>query len=59
MANILMWEGVIAQLISMGVKSWSSIKALMVDAGLDDVTILALEPKWNELYDRVKEASGQ
>lgn len=54
-----MWEGVITQLASLGVKSYQSIKALQQDAGLDDATIEALKPKWDNLYNRVKAAAGE
>lgn len=58
MANLLLWEGIITQLVSLGVKSYASVRTLMQDAGLDDATINALKPKWDDLYNRVKIASG-
>jgi hypothetical protein len=59
MGDIMMWEGIITQLVSLGVKSYATIKALQVDAGLDDATIEALKPKWDDLYNRVKAAAGE
>lgn len=56
--KLLMWEGILTQLVSLGVSSISKVKALMSDAGLDDVTISQLTVKWDELYNRVKKASG-
>jgi hypothetical protein len=58
-ANIMMWEGLLTQLASLGVTSYKSIKALQQDAGLDDATIEALKPKWDDLYNRVKAASRE
>jgi len=59
MNQFMMWEGLITQLAPLGVKSFTAIKALMQDAGLDDVTIEALKPKWDDLYNRVKAAAGE
>lgn len=59
MNSIMVWEGIITQLAALGVHSFASIKALMDDSGLDDATIASLTSKWNDLYNRVKTASGQ
>jgi hypothetical protein len=59
MDQVLMWEGIITQLAPLGVKSFQAIRALMQDAGLDDATIAQLSVKWDDLYNRVKAASGQ
>lgn len=59
MNQVLLWENLISQLAIMGVKSVETIKALMRDAGLDDATIQLLTSKWDDLYNRVKAASGQ
>lgn len=58
-AMILQWEGVIGQLVGLGVKSFSVIKAAMADSGADDATIAAFEPKWDALVDDVKRAAGE
>jgi len=57
--NIMMWEGIVVQLASLGVSSVGKIKALMQDAGLDDEIIRQLTYKWDDLYDRVKAAAGE
>lgn len=59
MNNVLLWEGIVTQLVAMGVKSFKTVKALMSDAGVDDATIAELSTKWDDLYDRVKRAAGE
>ena len=53
------WTGVIAQLVGLGVSSFKVIKPAMQNAGLDDATILDLESKWDDLYNKVKAAAGE
>jgi hypothetical protein len=56
--NVIAWEGVAAQLFALGVKSFATVRAAMQDAGADDATIAALEPKWAALHADVKRAAG-
>lgn len=57
-SNLLLWEGIVTQLAVLGVNSVKNIKALMADAGLDDIEIAKLTAKWDDLYSRVRTASG-
>lgn len=54
----LQWEGVAEELVGLGVKSFSVIKAAMQDAGADDAAIAALQPKWDALVSDVARAAG-
>lgn len=56
--QILMWQGIATQLISMGVRSFSVIRAAMADAGNDDAQIAQLQPHWDALVTDVKRAAG-
>lgn len=56
--DLLQWEALIAQAVSLGVKSWATIHALMQDARADDATIAALQPKWDALATDVRRAAG-
>jgi hypothetical protein len=57
--QILVWQGIVTQLVGMGVKSFTAVKAVMQDAGADDATIAALQPKWDALVDDVRRAAGK
>jgi hypothetical protein len=48
-ATIMGAYALIAQAIALGVKSWTVIRALFKDAGMDDATIETLRPKWDAL----------
>jgi hypothetical protein len=57
-ATLLLWEGLIGQAASLGVKSWTAIHGLLQDAGADDAAIAALQPKWDVLVADVARAAG-
>lgn len=56
--QILQWEGLITTAATLGVKSWTAIHGLLQDAGADDATIAALQPKWDVLVADVARAAG-
>lgn len=58
LTTLTQWEAWIMQAVSLGVKSWSIIHAALQDAGVDDATIAALQPKWDALYADVQRAAG-
>lgn len=51
------WLPVIHALASLGVKSYGVIRAALQDAGADDATIAALQPRWDALFLDVQRAS--
>jgi len=55
---IAAWEPVVGSLISLGVQSFDSIRALMSSAGVDADIIAAMEPKYDALYADVRRAAG-
>lgn len=59
MNQLLVWQGIATQLVGMGVKTFAVIKAAMTDAGADDATIAALQPKWDALVNDVRRAAGE
>lgn len=58
--QILQWESLVADAVALGVKSWDSIHALLMDAGVDedDAAIADLETKFNVLWEDVNRAAG-
>ena len=56
--QVVMWEGLISQAVSLGVKSFVGIRQMMKDSGADDALIDSLEIKYNYLYDDVKRSAG-
>jgi hypothetical protein len=59
-ASLVLWEGLIGQAVSLGVKSFSTVHAMLVDAGVpaDDAAIEILRGKWDVLYADVARAAG-
>jgi len=55
--TLILWEGLITMAAAMGVKSYNVIKAMLQDAGADDATITALQPKWDTLTNDIRRAS--
>lgn len=55
--DLVQWEGLIVQAAGLGVKSWVVIHAMLQDAGADDATIEALQPKWHALRADVARAA--
>ena len=56
--DVTAWLPIAQTLASIGVQSFAAIKGVMADAGADDATIAALEPKWTELRADVARAAG-
>ena len=56
-ATFLQWQGLIINAVSLGVRSWSAIHALLQDASADDAAIAALRPKWDALVNDIARAA--
>lgn len=56
--DLALWFPFIEMAISLGVRSFTVIRAAAENAGLDDAQIAILRQKWNVLYTDVRRAAG-
>jgi hypothetical protein len=57
--EILQWQSVAMQLVSLGVTGVRALQTALKDAGADDATIALMTDKWNALVADVGRAAGQ